>query len=239
MKFSIILLGLFLACAVLYAFYVWHAVRRSIDISIGIIEKSEAYEQHPAVASSRILVAGDSTAVGVGAEPADSVAGRLGKDFPGADITNIGVSGLRLAGLKELLTHQKGPYDFVVLQIGANDITGRTPYENIRSELSEVLTLAGGLGKETLVLTAGNVGLSPAFHWPLSAYITARTRAVREIFITEVTKSPNAAYVDLFEEKEDDVFSTDIPRYYALDYFHPSADGYEVWYKKVRSKLGF
>ncbi len=237
LTYGVVLTLLLVVGVVLYAVYVWQGVRRSIDLSVALIAKTSPYEQHPLAVGSRILVAGDSTAVGVGAEPAESIAGRLGKDFPQADITNIGVSGLRLEGLQALLEKHQGKYDLVVLQIGANDITGRTPYEVIRKNLDQVLVQAATLGTETLVLTAGNVGLSPVFRWPLGPYITARTRVVRTIFMEVVAKQPNAAYVDLFEEKEEDTFSTDIDRYYAPDYFHPSGDGYGVWYKKVRAKL--
>jgi lysophospholipase L1-like esterase len=126
---------------------------------------------------------------------------------------------------------------FVLLQIGANDITGRTPYDEIRSTLKRVLAQADTLSTKVVVMTAGNVGLAPAFKWPLSSYMTHRTREVRKIFMEEVAKHPNASYVDLFKERKDEIFNTDIPRYYAPDLFHPSADGYGVWFEQLKKKL--
>lgn len=220
-----------------YGFYVWRTIARSIDISLGLIKVAKPYEQHPASPSMRILVAGDSTAVGVGSAPEFSIAGRIGKDEPNADITNIGVSGQRLEGLLIKLSTQKGnSYDLVVLQIGANDITGRTAYSDIQARLAQALTDARALAPKVVVMTSGDVGLAPVFKWPLSAYLSARTRAVRDIFITEASRHLGVTYVDLFAEKKDDVFLTDIPRYYAPDFFHPSAEGYGVWYSQFAAQ---
>ncbi len=233
-----IIFGSILALVFCYALYVLRSVRRSVRLSAPLIAAAKPYEQRPTTAVMQILIAGDSTAVGVGTKPEDSIAGRIGKDVPAAAVTNIGVSGLRLAGLKDALASRgENIYDLVVLQIGANDITGRTPYTVIRKTLGDVLQIADGLGKRVVIVTAGNVGASPAFRWPLSVYMTARTRMVRNIFMTEIAKHQNAAYVDLFEERKDDTFSTDIPRYYAADFFHPSAEGYAFWYRKIRPAL--
>ncbi|MBC7836306.1 hypothetical protein H7X87_00810 [Acetobacteraceae bacterium] len=228
-----------LLVALCYGLYLWGSIHAAIAKSVQIQARTTAYEQHPTNPSRRILVAGDSTAVGVGASlTQDSIAGRIGSDFPEAEITNLGKSGLRLALLKEaLLARQNERYDLIVLQIGSNDITGRTSYTEIRNTLREILDLASKMGKKVVVLTAGNVGLSPVFHPPISWYITHRTRIVREIFIEEVGKHKNATYIDLFRERPDEPFNKDIHRYYAPDFFHPSGEGYGLWYLQLREAL--
>ncbi len=234
MYWYVIIFGLI----VLYGFYQWTGIRSAISQSVDMIAHTVPYEQHPPSPNIKILVAGDSTAAGVGAPSAQSIAGRLGADLPAADIVNIGVSGIRLAALKEnLAMHKDGNYDVLVLQIGANDVTGRTPYEDIRVELSDVLTLANTIASSTVVLTSGNIGLSPVFHFPVSSYLSERTREVRNIFMTEIAKHDNITYVDLFKERKDDVFLTDIKRYYATDLFHPSGEGYGVWYQEVGPRV--
>lgn len=232
--FFIILFG-----AAGYALYIWQGLRQSIEISKPLIEKTQSYEQHPANPAIRILVAGDSIGVGVGAkENTQSLAGRIGSDFAGADITNISVSGARLMDLeKKLDSHAGSGYDIIFITIGANDITQGTQFSEIQTALSRVLGRTQGIGKKVVVLTAGNVGLSPAFRWPFSAYVTWRTREVRNIFISEIAKQKTAIYVDLFREAKDEPFNTDIPRYYAPDHFHPSGDGYGLWYTKLRPLL--
>jgi lysophospholipase L1-like esterase len=219
--------------------YIWLPILSATRITREMEKTAAPYERRVEYPTERILIAGDSTAFGLGtANNADSIAGRIGKDFPDADIENIGVVGLRLSGLTEMLAARKDEkYLLLVLQIGANDITGRTSYSDIRNELSEVLTFADGVAEHVIVMTAGNVGASPVFRFPFSAYITERTRAVRNIFIEETSKHSKARYVDLFVERKDEPFNKDIPRYYAPDRFHPSGDGYGVWYEKLRPLL--
>ncbi len=63
---------------------------RAKIIGADLVKSALAYEQHPDKPSMRILIAGDSTGVGIGAKvPRNTIAGRLGRDFPHADITNI------------------------------------------------------------------------------------------------------------------------------------------------------
>ena len=222
-----------------YTLLVWLTVSRSINASKPLIARAIKYERHASASAMRILVAGDSRAVGVVAgDNTYSLAGRIGNNFPQAGITNIAVSGSKLADLEAQLISQKGSrYDLIFITIGANDITGRTQYADANASLGRVLSATDALGSKTIVLTAGDVGLSPAFLWPLSRYFDARSRGVRTLFMNEIAKHAQAQYVDLFREKKDEVFNTDIPRYYAADHFHPSAEGYAVWYTQFKPLL--
>lgn len=197
------------------------------------------YEQNPENPTMNILVAGDSTGVGTGVtDNRDSIAGRIGRDYPHAQITNISENGLTLAALaKKLTAHTEANYDMVVLQIGANDVVGVRGLGMIAPELRTVLDQAEAKGKRVVLITAGNIGLAPIFRWPLSAYLTKRTLAVRQLFMKEAATRNTVTYVDLFESAETDIFSTDITRYYALDRFHPSGAGYGVWYEKVQQVI--
>jgi lysophospholipase L1-like esterase len=228
-----------LVVVALGCFYFWHPIRQAVKISNGIIATTEPYEQSPQNAQKRILVAGDSTAYGTGAaENTQSVAGRVGALFPEATLTNVSVNGLRLAGLRELLNEQpETSYDLILLQIGANDVTGFTGREAVRSDLEKVLEYAEAHAPHVVVVTSGNVGLSPLFKSPVAELLGWRTRVVREIFIDTIAKRPAVAYVDLYVEREDDVFLTDVPRYYAEDLFHPSGDGYGLWFADIEKVL--
>ena len=222
-----------------YILLVWQTVQHSIAVSKLLIAKGSAYTQHPQHPTIRILVAGESTAVGVGAtNTQNSIPGRIGMQYPNTDITNIAVSGARLVDLlNQLYEHTGERYGLVLLMIGANDITHLTPYDAIRTRLSHALAQADQMGERVIMLTSGDVGLSPAFKWPVSLLMDRRTRAVRRIFIEEVAMHPNGTYVDLFHEAHDEIFNTNISRYYAADYFHPSDDGYGVWYEQLRGVL--
>lgn len=219
--------------------YLGYPILRAVHASKDLMERAAPYEQHPASATMRILIAGDSTAYGTGAaRPEDSLAGRLGADFPQADIENVSQNGLRLEGLNEKLsTLESGAYDLVILQIGANDIVGFTALQKVRSELVRALDHAEELGSAVVVITSGNIGLSPVFKAPISALLSERTRAVRSIFQEEIAKRQHVAYVDLYKNREDEPFNRDIPRYYASDLFHPSGDGYGLWYQELKPLL--
>jgi lysophospholipase L1-like esterase len=234
---TLIISGIVLLLA--YLVFLAYPVYHSTHISQSLIQRAVPYEQHPSVPTMRILVVGDSTAVGVGTmDNHDSTAGRLGKQFPTADITNVAVSGYRLADVVAVLQKQHGThYDLLLLQIGANDVTHFTPATSVAQQLSQILTVCSELSNKTILLTAGNIGLSHVFHWPLSAIITRRTRLVRSIFIKTVAQYPTVAYVDLFKNKKDDIFETDIARYYVADHFHLTDDGYGIWYQYIQKFL--
>ena len=226
-----------------YAVLVVRTLRHSIAISKLLIEKGNPFEQHPQSPMQHILVAGDSTAVGVGtSDNRNSIAGRIGTEYPESDITNIAVSGARLADLEKRLDalHEQAAakHDLVFLLIGANDITHFTSCAAMRAQLTRILAVAEQIGKQTILLTAGDVGLSPAFKWPLSRIMTMRTLETRVIFTEEIAKRHHVRYVDLYHEAKDEIFNTDVERYYAPDHFHPSDDGYGIWYAKIKEVIG-
>jgi len=123
--------------------------RYYVRIGIGLAEQAVAYEQHPAAPSARILVIGDSTAVGTGATtPQDSTAGLLGRDYPAAEIINRGVNGSRVADLTTRFAEfTNDEFDVVLVQIGGNDIVRFTDYAALEQNLHTVLAEAQRVGK--------------------------------------------------------------------------------------------
>ncbi len=222
-----------------YIIFLAYPIYQTINISEKIIAGTTPYEQHPLNPEFYILVAGDSTAVGVGATVnIESIAGRLGTQFPKADIENIGISGARLKDLSLVLQGKKSKkYNLIVLQIGANDITHFTPYDTVRNELSEILTLSNEISSKTILFTSGDLGRAPVFHWPLSSIITLRTLKVRDLFIEESSKFKNVSYVDLYLKRSEDPFEKNIKKYYSPDSFHLTGDGYGVWYFFIQKQL--
>ncbi len=224
---------------VLFLGYLAYPIYQAFSLSKSMIANTIPFEQHPMNPIKRVLVAGDSAAVGLGAtNPKETVSGRIGQQFSNWDITNLGVSGARLKDLLHVLQQQpEKHYDLIVLQIGGNDITHFTPYETIRSELAKVISLSSKLSPKTIILTAGNIGTAPIFRWPLSTIMTGRTLNVRSIFIDEVAKNKAVSYVDLFKDCKDDPFFKYPEKHYAQDKFHLTSDGYGVWYIDVQKKL--
>ncbi|HEX7651196.1 MAG TPA: GDSL-type esterase/lipase family protein [Candidatus Paceibacterota bacterium] len=231
-------IGMAVLAVALYAFYQYALIARAIAAGKPLVAAAVPYEQHPANAAHFILVMGDSTAVGVGAATSsESLAGRVGAYYPDADVENLGASGAQLPDLLGTIPSvPRDQYDLILLQIGANDVVyGSVGMAQMR--ISEALAWASAHSGRVILLTAGNIGLSPVFKWPLSLYMTHRTLALRSIFMTEAAAFPNVSYVDLYLSKEDDPFGKDVPHYYAPDRFHPSSSGYAYWFDSVKRYL--
>lgn len=234
------LLFMFLVFAAVAVLYFIYPIKKAIKISKEIEKDTVAYEQYPQNPSMKILVTGDSTAFGTGvSDMKESTAGRLGNDFPEATIQNISENGLKIEGLVEKIKSlpDSSSYDVILIQIGANDVTGVTSLKKVKEDLSQLMKLVTSKSERIIILTSGNIGLSPVFRAPLSQAITKRTLLVREIFLNEVKLHESVQYVDLFKVAEEDIFLTDVDKYYASDYFHPSGDGYGIWYKDIKNKL--
>ena len=62
-------------------------------------------------------------------------------------------------------------------------------------------------------------------------YSHSLPKKIREIYIKTAGEN-DVIYADLFQERVDDIFLTDIKLYYLADQFHPSSDGYAILYQK-------
>lgn len=207
---------------------------------------ARAFEQYPEVAAHglgpKVLFIGDSTAVGTGASDArESTAGRYGALYPAATVVNKGRNGMRTSELAQKLDEvEDGAFDLVVLQIGGNDIVYFTDFGELETSLDTVLQKAQTKLKDAsgkvILLSCGDVGAAPFFPRVVAPLWSRRTRQVRVIFLKAAEKY-GARYVDLYVDKEHDVFRQDPKRYYAADSFHPSSEGYRVWFEEIQKAL--
>jgi lysophospholipase L1-like esterase len=214
-------------------------VMRLIGVGKSLAEKSKPFEQHPVNPTKRILVLGDSTGVGTGADtPAHSVAGYFGETYPDAEIINLSVNGKRLLQLeRELATFDQGKFDVVLIQIGGNDIIRFTKLASAHSSLEAILERATKLSDQVILLHSGNVGLAPIFPRWYKPIMTKRTLSVRSIF-QELAAKHKVFYIDLFTDKLHDPFYPDYEKYYAPDGLHLNAAGYKVWFEKIQAARG-
>ena len=230
--FRILVAGFFLI-VVLVAFEIVLFISR-VNTGRSLAEASAPFELRNKDAKRRVLVIGDSTGVGTGAsDPADSIAGRIARDFPGTEIVNRARNGARVEDvLAQLADSGGGVYDVILLQIGGNDILRFTPLEELRAPIAEVLRTASGKARRVIFISTGNVGLAPAFFPPLSWVYTWRTRSVRALFM-EMARDQGVQYIDLFRERGQDLFLENPAMFYAPDLLHPSGEGYGIWYREL------
>lgn len=205
-----------------------------------LIAESQPFEQRHAEARHRLLVIGDSTAVGTGAaRPALSVAGRLAAALPDLAVVNRARDGAVTADLVEQLDGARDlPVDAVLIQVGGNDILQLTGLDRLRGDVQRLLRQARERADTVVMLSTGDVGTAPAFLFPLDRWLSWRTRLVRAVFM-EVAAEAGIEYVDLYEAPGASPFRQHPAIYYAADGLHPSGEGYRLWYERLleRSSL--
>ncbi len=211
-----------------------------IERGRSIVPPAEGFEQEPARSVGSLLVVGDSTALGAGAEkPHQSVAGRLGRRFPGLRIRNVAVDGARLADVsRQLESVGTERFDMVLIMAGGNDILRFTPLTRLRSEATRVNAAAMAIARHVAWMPPGNLGAAPLWYWPMSRIIDRRSRRVRAALL-DVAHSMCAIYVDLYHPVEVDPFAIDAERFLAADRVHPSAAGYCYWTAALLERLPF
>lgn len=200
-----------------------------------LLKRSEPFSRplpHPA---ARLLIVGDSTAVGTGAQsPENTLAGRLAQAFPRLSIENRGRDGAKFG---ELLAQLDGiePVDMVLVMAGANDVIQLRSLEALRRDVDLVVERARQRADRVMLMPAGNVGNAPFFAPPLSWLMTWRSRQMHAI-IREAAARHDATVVNLFQERDDDPFVRH-PELNASDGLHPSDAGYRVWFHTLLDQV--
>lgn len=199
-----------------------------------LADQSRPFMRELAQPSTRLLVIGDSTGVGTGAESPDgSVAGRLAAALPHVEIVNKAEDGAKTAELLAQLelAGDKG-FDVVLIQVGGNDVLRFTDLDHLRESTGAVFDAAKQKAGHVTMMSSGDVGAAPAFPPPVDWIYSWRTREVRALFL-ELAHENGIDYVDLYNPGDDNPFYRDPDRYYAVDGLHPSAEGYRLWYEKL------
>lgn len=205
--------------------------------SRALMERETAYKKETNDYTRTMLVLGDSTGVGVGADtPEDSVAGRVAAYQGMTHIENYAVSGAAVEELPGQIKQAKlAHYDLVLIHIGGNDILALHDAKKVGERFSQILPTLPDAGR-VIILSAGNVGGATIFPWivrPFHFWLTLQYHAVFD----EVAARHHAVYINLYEPPQKDPFLKDPERYLAADGLHPSSDGYALWFEKVKTGL--
>lgn len=200
-----------------------------------LAERSEPLQQTPKEVARRLLIVGDSTAVGTGASaPPASLAGLLARAYPRLQIDNRARDGATFADVIGQLDAVTGRYDLVLVQAGGNDVIRLRPMDDVRADIDRVTTQSRARADLVLLMPAGNVGNAPFFFPPVSWLVSARARTLHG-FVREAAERHQAVYVNLFKEPENDPF-VQRPGLHAADGLHPSDSGYRVWFDELMAQ---
>jgi lysophospholipase L1-like esterase len=191
----------------------------------------------PAATPLRLVLLGDSSALGVGVDRvADTVGGHLAELLAGGratggrrvDLSSVAVAGSRGGDLatqvaRALLGERP---DVAVILIGTNDATGLRRPADAAAYLAGAVRRLRDAGVAVVVGTCPDLGAVRAFAPPLRQLAGVLGRRVARAQ-AEAVREAGGVPVDL-GERAGPVFRADAGTL-CHDGLHPSADGYRVW----------
>src|SRR5204863_345143 len=194
-----------------------------------LVAQTIAAQSCPECCRKTIVVAGDSTAFGVGALPAESTAGRIAAAFPYARVINVARSGSRIGHVADQLDRLDiARADLVLIHACANDVLEFRPLGKVEEDLRAAITRARALSANVILLPGQNFSVAPFFLRPISRVITWHATRIHDM-VARVTAEAGVIFVDLFRDPGDDPFVREPQRYYCPDGLHPSGEGYALW----------
>ncbi|MCC5888324.1 MAG: SGNH/GDSL hydrolase family protein [Gammaproteobacteria bacterium] len=182
----------------------------------------------------RLLVAGDSLALGVGCSAVErSLAPRLAYNLAlrlrrRVEWQVIGGRHWTAAELLRALSLQGAPaHDIGILLLGVNDTLGLTAIGRWRREFSRILDHLEAAGGRLLISSGVRVARPlPVLPWPLNALLSERGRRLDQVAF-DVIRSRRPAVDQACLHLP--IAATDLLPHLQRDGFHPSATGYARW----------
>jgi lysophospholipase L1-like esterase len=204
-----------------------------ISFSRSIVARTKPAQQTPTRCRRVIVVAGDSTAFGVGALPAESIAGRIAAAFPHARVINVARSGARIGHVADQLDSLDVAHaDMVLIHACANDVLEFRSPAKVEADLRAALSRAKSLSANVVLMPGHDFSVAPFFLRTISRAITWQAVRVHSI-VKRVTGEMNVMFVDLFRHPTSEPFIREPKRYYCPDGLHPSAEGYALWFSAL------
>ncbi len=183
----------------------------------------------------RILILGDSTAVGTGADSKEAtIAGRLAHDFPDAQIVNLGKNGGLIKDVSTQVTQvMTETFDMIIISVGGNDVWHMTRSRTIKKHLTYILSETKRMSNQrVLFLIYNNIGDAPLFPQPIRYFLKIRGEHIHHLIKT-VAVMLHVPIIELFVNPQENPFLKNPEKLFAGDGIHPSSRGYEVWYNRM------
>ena len=202
-----------------------------------LVAKTEPAQSCPEGYRSVIVVAGDSTAFGVGALPAESTAGRLAAAFPHARVVNVAKSGNRIGHVVEQLDKVDcKSADLILIQACANDVLEFRSVRKVEADLRAAIARARKLSRNIVLMPGHDFSVAPFFLRPISMLIMRHAVKVHAM-VKRVVAEEGIIFVDLFRDPATEPFVKEPTRYYPPDFPHPSGQGYAIWFSILTAQV--
>jgi lysophospholipase L1-like esterase len=208
-----------------------------IRFSRQIVARTTPAQSTPPGCRRTIVIAGDSTAFGVGALPAESTAGRLAAAFPHARVINVSRSGARIGHVVEQLDKvELASADLVLIHACGNDVLEFRAIEKVEQDLREAIARARKLSSNVILMPGHDFSKAPFFMRGLSRLIMWHAVRIHAV-VKRVSAELGVIFVDLFRDPRDDPFVKEPARYYCPDRLHPSGEGYAIWFAALIAQV--
>lgn len=182
----------------------------------------------------KILVLGDSTGYGTGADTLeDSLVGRFAHDFPEVEVNNYAVNGSTTNNLiHQLEKVENKKYNLTIISSGGNDTWQFTNLNHVKRDLRTAITKAQEIaGKNIALIIYNNNASGPVFPFFLRYFILKRTKQVNEIY-EQVAEEFGIHTIPIFLPGENCPTN-----FFSRDGLHPSSEGYRIMYIRLWAEL--
>ncbi|MEP7070272.1 MAG: SGNH/GDSL hydrolase family protein [Usitatibacter sp.] len=208
-----------------------------IRFSKRLVAQTRAAQSSPESCRRTIVVAGDSTAFGVGALPTESTAGRIAAAFPHARVINVARSGSRVGHvIGQLDSLEIESADLVLIHACANDVLELRSEDKFERDLRVALARARRMSANVVLMPGHNFSVAPFFLRPISWLISRHAARLHPI-IKSVTCALAIPFVDLIGSTHETPFVREPRRYYCPDGLHPSGEGYAIWFGALLAQV--
>ena len=208
-----------------------------IRFSRRIVARTQPCQHTPQSCRRVIVVAGDSTAFGVGALPAETTAGRIAAAFPHARVINVAKSGANVGRVLEQLNSLDVEHaDMVLIHACANDVLEFRNPVKVEADLRAALAKAKTLSKNVVIMPGHDFSVAPFFLRPISRMIKWQAQKIYNV-VKRVTAEMDVMFVDLYQDPCNEPFIREPHRYYCPDLLHPSGEGYALWFSALLAQV--
>lgn len=208
----------------------------TVQTSKKLIEASVPFQKE-GDAGNAVLVLGDSTAVGIGADSKEeSVAGLVSAHINASSVENYAVSGAETKDLPSQIERTKREhYRLILIQIGGNDIIRFRSVDSAKEHLRDAIAKLPS-ADQVLIISAGDVGGATLFPFFVRPFHTKLNNEYHAAFAA-LAEETGVTYINFKDAPSTKVINDRPDIYLAEDGLHPSSAGYALWFKELQPHL--